>query len=191
MKLFSILTISALLLLAGCASRNQSVKPRNSFEKLTKLKCTESFLVAKKSYDQHRLLVGLDVSNFFQASSMLETAKEKCKNYEYEDDVIFTLANSYFYIGDFSDSMSNYKELSEKFPNSSLNIGKNTAPELYKFLRKCLHDWHMNTYRKAEVYELHKEYENSRIQYELAKESSCKELKKKAEKKATQSQYIR
>jgi tetratricopeptide (TPR) repeat protein len=136
------------------------------------------------------MLRGLDISNFFPAISILERAKNTCKSHEYEDDVIYSLANSYFYVGEFSQAKNNYMYIAKKFPSSSFNTGQNTATEEYRFIEDCMGDPRMDSYRKAEVYEIHREFNNAIKQYMFARDSNCSELSRRSAKKVRLLEYM-
>lgn len=121
---------------------------------------------------------------------MLERAKEVCKSHEYEDDVIYSLANSHFYVGDYSQAAYNYKIVADRFPSSSFSTGQDTAGEEYAFLKRCGSDLHMDNYRKAEVYELHREFQNAINQYMYVRNSKCQELERRSKKKTKLLQYL-
>ena len=152
--------------------------------------CIDSFILGKYHYDKYRQLSGLDISNFLAAISALEVAKIKCRSHEYEDDTIYSLANAYFYTGEFIKAQRNYRTISVDFPSSSFNTGLNTAAEEYRFLANCSTDNSIDYYRKAEVYELHKELRNAIIQYRLAKNTKCMELSRRSTKKARELEYM-
>jgi len=195
-KLFKFLTLSVfvVIVVSGCSST--SIKSSGSDfllkhpEKVVDSECTDSFIIGKKHYDKYRQLSGLDISNFFQTISSFEIAKEKCKSHEYEDDIIYSLANSYFYVGEYGEASRNYKIIADRFSSSSFNTGQNTAKKEHIFLESCGKDVYMENYRKAEVYELHKEFSSAIKQYVHANSSRCLELSKRSKKKSKLLKYM-
>jgi len=195
MKLFSIILCIILVFCTNCSSpQKKKGQPDYTHEisrQNAKSECLDSFIIGKDFYDRYRTLQGLDITNFYSAIAALEMAKDKCIGQEYEDDIIYTLANAYFYIGDFGKAMHNYRKISEYFSKSSYNTGKYTAREEYNFLRLCFADPMIDYYRKAEVYELHKDFKNSIQMYEYVKNSSCYELKKRSTRKVKMLKYMK
>jgi len=176
-------------MISGCASPQKSNWPKYP-EEVSKSECPDSFILGKKYYDRYQDLHGIDVSNFYPAISMLEQAIDKCSSHEYEDDVLFTLANAYFFVGNFQSSMDKYYKVYNRFPHSSFNAGINTAREEYVFIEKCIHSRYLDVFRKAEVYEMHKEYDSAIYQYQLAMESTCSEIKDRAQNKYKSLKYM-
>jgi tetratricopeptide (TPR) repeat protein len=148
--------------------------------------CQEILALGTEHFDKHQDLEGLDVSNFFQATSVLEQAKDKCAH-AHEDrqqDVIYQLASAYFYVGEYRKSMNNYENILKMFPAESVYnkelSEESSAEQEYRFLKGCWNDPYIDNYRKAEVYRIHNEEKNAAVQYEIAKKSTCAELKRRS-----------
>ncbi len=195
MKLFNCQLIILLSVTLGACSNYSKVSPykpqrQGTTEYEANFECTEYVEIATGYYDKKNTLQGVDVSNFESAINALESAIIKCRDLEYEDDLLFSLANAYFYTGQYYDSQLRYQLISTRFQSSSFNIGKHTAYDEYQLLKHCSNDQFMENYRRAELFEIHGEYDNSRKEYRYVISSSCRLLRLRATKKINRLKYI-
>ncbi|ODB34388.1 hypothetical protein BB427_04630 [Pseudoalteromonas sp. BMB] len=192
------LILTLVVLMSGCSTQRSGHNNQNAWQepsysnfskseleanRIAKSECPESYMLGNRYYQKYSDLRGLDVSNFLLAISFFERAKSTCDGHEYQDDVIYSLANAYFYTGSFADALDNYKLITKVFTTSSLNYGKNGALDEVQLFEECIKDPYFEEYRKGQVFELHEEYSNARKRYIEVMKSVCFPIRNRAEKK--------
>jgi len=145
--------------------------------------CLSVFLEGQQYYEYYKQISDpFQLQHFFMAIDLLTYAAEACSHLEYEDDSLFKLANSYFYIGDYSNAARYFLYIATYFPTSYFNQNNFSFNEA-QFLQRCQFDTPaMEFYRRGELYELHQYFPQARDEYNKAlANSTCQEIRERSQ----------
>jgi tetratricopeptide (TPR) repeat protein len=150
--------------------------------------CVDAFMAGEQAYREYRSLPALDARAFEMALGFYRTASARCSGWEYADDALISLANCYFYVGDFEAASRTYEQLAGRFPDSDYNEDGYCRTEA-RFLARCGGDVAMETYRRASLLELREQHEQALVEYlSAASTATCAELQRRSEERVAAQQ---